>query len=83
MDLLGRAQLFLLAAEINVLKHYRLWPRSMTQPPLTDADRLVFERLARMEIRRPEVTLEVGYTSEADVDPLEATSGPEKTDHAG
>ena len=48
--------------EINVVKRYRLWPRSMTQPPLTDADRLVFERLARMEIRRPEVTLEVGYT---------------------
>ena len=27
------AQLFLLAAEINVVKRYRLWPRSMTQPP--------------------------------------------------
>ena len=33
------AQLFLLAAEINVVKRYRLWPRSMTQPPLTAADR--------------------------------------------
>ena len=27
------AQLFLLAAEINVVKRFRLWPRSMTQPP--------------------------------------------------
>ena len=36
------AQFFLLAAEINVVKRYRLWPRSITQPPLTEADRAVF-----------------------------------------
>ena len=66
-------QLFLLAAEINVVQRYRLWPRSMTQPPLTAADRLVFERLAQMEIRRPEVELEIIFTPEADLDPLEAT----------
>ena len=66
------AQLFLLAAEINVVQRYKLWPRSMTQPPLTEADRTVFERLARMEIRRPEVRIEVGFTPEADQDPLEA-----------
>ena len=64
------AQFFLLAAEINVVKRYRLWPRSMTQPPLTDADRAVFERLARMEIRRPEFDVEVEFTPEADFDPL-------------
>lgn len=65
------AQLFLLAAEINVVQHSRLWPRSMTQPPLTEADRVVFDRLARMEIRRPEVRVEVGFTPEADHDPLD------------
>ena len=48
------AQLFLLAAEINVVVRYRLWPRSMVQPPLTAADREVFERLAQMAVRRPE-----------------------------
>ncbi|MGP0029067.1 MAG: YihY/virulence factor BrkB family protein [Acidimicrobiales bacterium] len=67
------AQLFLLAAEINVVKRYRLWPRSMTQPPLTGADRLVFERLARMELRRPEVRVEIGFLPEADHDPMELT----------
>ena len=67
------AQFFLIAAEINVVQRYRLWPRSMTQPPLTEADRVVFERLARMEIRRPEVRIEVGFTPEADHDPLEAS----------
>ncbi len=66
------AQLFLLAAEINVVVRYRLWPRSMVQPPLTAADRKVFERLAQMEIRRPEAELVVAFTPEADRDPLES-----------
>ncbi|MGA8725373.1 MAG: YihY/virulence factor BrkB family protein [Acidimicrobiales bacterium] len=70
------AQLFLLAAEINVVWRYRLWPRSMTQPPLTTADRLVFERLAQMEVRRPEVRLRIHFSSEADRDPLEPTPEP-------
>jgi YihY family inner membrane protein len=74
------AQLFLLAAEIDVVHRYRLWPRSMTQPPLTTADRLVFERLARMEIRRPEVRVEVGFKPEADLDPLEAAAAPGRID---
>ncbi len=69
------AQFFLLAAEINVVKRYRLWPRSITQPPLTAADRAVFERLARMEVRRPEVEVDVEFRPEADFDPLEPSSG--------
>jgi YihY family inner membrane protein len=64
------AQLFLLAAEINVVRRYHLWPRSITQPPLTVADRKVFERLARMEIRRPEVQVAMSFLSDADRDPL-------------
>lgn len=70
------AQTFLLAAEINVVQRYRLWPRSVTQPPLTAADKEVFERLARMEIRRPEVLVKVSFTPEADIDPLAPTSEP-------
>ena len=70
------AQLFLLAAEINVVLRFRLWPRSMVQPPLTKADRQVFERLAQMEIRRPEAELAVAFTPEADRDPLEPESAP-------
>ena len=69
------AQLFLLAAETNVVRRYRLWPRSMTQPPLTAADRAVFERLGRMEVRRPEVRVDVGFTPDADHDPLAAPTG--------
>jgi uncharacterized BrkB/YihY/UPF0761 family membrane protein len=63
------SQLFLWAAEINVVLWYRLWPRSMIQPPLTRADRLVFGRLARMEVRRPEEQVTATFTDAADEDP--------------
>jgi YihY family inner membrane protein len=65
------SQLTLLAAEINVVLRYRLWPRSVTQPPLTRADRLTLVRLARMETRRPEQVVTASFTGEADRDPLE------------
>jgi YihY family inner membrane protein len=64
------AQLFLWAAEINVVLRYRLWPRSLTQPPLTRADRLVLRRLAQMEVRRPEEQVSATFTDAADEDPL-------------
>jgi YihY family inner membrane protein len=77
------AQFFLLAAEINVVNRYRLWPRSMTQPPLVDGDRLVFERLARMEVRRPEVNVEIQFTPQADFDPMQPSPLPTRggTEH--
>jgi hypothetical protein len=65
------AHLFLLAAETNVVRHYRLWPRTMTQPPLIEGDRRTLERLARMEVRRPEMEVAITYTDEADHDPLD------------
>jgi YihY family inner membrane protein len=65
------SQLTLWAAEINVVRRYRLWPRSVTQPPLTDADRRVFQRLVRMEVRRPEVRAAASFTDKADEDPLD------------
>jgi YihY family inner membrane protein len=68
------AQLFLLAAEINVVRRFQLWPRSITQPPLTRADRLVFERLARMEVRRPEAEVQIEFTPQASFDPLAPTA---------
>jgi uncharacterized BrkB/YihY/UPF0761 family membrane protein len=63
------SQLTLWAAEINVVLRYRLWPRSLIQPPLTRADRRVFTRLAQMEVRRPEEEIAASFTDEADGDP--------------
>jgi len=64
------SQLVLWAAEINVVLRYRLWPRSVTQPPLTRADRPVLRRLAQMEVRRPEEQVSASFTDAADEDPL-------------
>lgn len=64
------SHLTLLAAEINVVLRYRLWPRSVTQPPLTMADRRTLARLAQMEVRRPEEVVTASFTGEADEDPL-------------
>ena len=64
------SQLTLWAAEINVVLRYRLWPRSITQPPLTEADRRVYARLVQTEIRRPEVEATTSFTAAADEDPL-------------
>jgi hypothetical protein len=61
----------LLAAEINVVRRYRLWPRSVTQPPLIRGDRLVFQRLAVMSVRRPEERIAAAFTAAADHDPLD------------
>jgi YihY family inner membrane protein len=64
------SQTTLLAAEINVVRRYRLWPRSMTQPPLIRADRLVLQRLAVMQVRRPEERIAASFTAAADEDPV-------------
>jgi uncharacterized BrkB/YihY/UPF0761 family membrane protein len=66
------AQSTLLAAEINVVRRYRLWPRSVTQPPLIRGDRLVFQRLAVMSVRRPEERVVASFTAAADHGPLDA-----------
>jgi membrane protein len=53
------AQITLIAAEINVVRGGHLWPRSLVNPPLTDADRQVLERLAKVEERRKDQTVEI------------------------
>jgi hypothetical protein len=56
------SQMTLWAAEINVVLRYRLWPRSLAQHPLTQADRHVLSRLAQMAARRPEQRVAVSFT---------------------
>ena len=46
------AQLTLYAAELNVVRARRLWPRSLIQPPLTEADRRQLDLSAKVEERR-------------------------------
>jgi uncharacterized BrkB/YihY/UPF0761 family membrane protein len=55
------AQLTLYCAEINVVRVRGLWPRSLVQPPLTDADRRVLRAGTLVERRRPEQHIEVTF----------------------
>jgi hypothetical protein len=50
----------LYAAVLNVVWCRRLWPRSILQPPLTDAHQRVLKNIARQEERRPERRVGVG-----------------------
>jgi uncharacterized BrkB/YihY/UPF0761 family membrane protein len=56
------AQLTVYAAELNVVRARRLWPRSLLQPPLTNADERVLAAIAEQEERRPEQSVEVAFT---------------------
>ena len=53
------AQMTLFAAEVNVVRKRRLWPRAIVQPPLTDADERALRSYAEQEERRPEVDVSV------------------------
>ena len=52
------AQVALVGAEINVVRAARLWPRSLVQPPFTDADRRALVRYVEEAARRPEVAVD-------------------------
>ena len=59
------AQMTVFAAEVNVVRARRLWPRSIVQPPLTPADREVLSSLALEGKRRPEQYVGVGFIDTA------------------
>jgi membrane protein len=59
------AQLTLLAAEVNVVKVRRLWPRSFFSDPLLDADRRALVSSAEIEERVQEENVEVSFDSPA------------------
>jgi YihY family inner membrane protein len=54
-------QLTVYAAEVNVVLARRLWPRSIVQPPLTEADRASMALQALQNQRREEQRVEVSF----------------------
>ncbi|HYL53064.1 MAG TPA: YihY/virulence factor BrkB family protein [Acidimicrobiia bacterium] len=54
-----QARVVLYAAEVNVVRSGRLWPRSIAPPPLTDGDKRAYEAYAATEERRPDERVEV------------------------
>ena len=68
-------QVTVYSAEINVVLTRRLWPRSVVQPPLTEADRASLALQALQSQRRPEQHVEVTFD--------EAVSGPGGSQRGG
>ncbi|MDP1820755.1 MAG: YihY/virulence factor BrkB family protein [Acidimicrobiales bacterium] len=58
------AQLTLYAAETNVVWARHLWPRSIVQPPLTEADKRAFDDIAAQGERRPEQSVDSTWDDE-------------------
>jgi YihY family inner membrane protein len=66
-------QVTVYCAEINVVLARRLWPRTIVQPPLTEADRASMALQALQNQRRPEQHIEVTF------DDRSGTEGPART----
>ncbi|MFC1443398.1 YihY/virulence factor BrkB family protein [Streptacidiphilus sp. N1-10] len=71
------ARITMYAAEVNVVRARRLWPRSLTQPPLTRADREVLDALVRQEERRPEQQVLISFKDQPEQAPAPSKS-PQK-----
>ena len=59
------SQLVMYSVELNVVKYKRLWPRSIIQPPLLEADRIAIGLRATQEERRPEQEVHVHWEGQA------------------
>lgn len=55
------AQITLLAAEIDVVRVNHLWPRSLTQKPMVEADKRTMVRGAKVEERIEEETVDASF----------------------
>jgi YihY family inner membrane protein len=62
-------ELTVYAAEINVVLDRRLWPRSVVQPPLTEADRVSMALQALQNQRRAEQMVHVTFNDRPDGTP--------------
>ena len=73
------AEIAVYAAETNVVLSRRLWPRSIVQPPLTAADRLVLAGQALQNQRRDDQHVEVSFDDRPPA-PAAPSQPPQATD---
>jgi membrane protein len=69
------AELTLYAVEINVVRAYRLWPRSIAPPPYTEQDRRAFQLYAQVEERGKGMDVVVEESGSEGEDDRQETSG--------
>ena len=56
-----QAQVVLFAAEVNVVRQYKLWPRALTDPPATEADFRAYEAYAERERYQPDEDVDTSF----------------------
>lgn len=59
-----QATVIVYAVEADAVRAKHLWPRSLIQPPLTDADKSYYTEAVLREARRPEQRLAIAYESD-------------------
>jgi YihY family inner membrane protein len=59
-----QAQVVLLAAEVNVVRRVRLWPRALTDAPSTEADYRAYEAYAEREQYQPDEEVDTSFSDE-------------------
>jgi membrane protein len=70
-----QAELTLYAVEANVVRAYRLWPRSIAPPPYTEQDRRAYQLYADVETRRTGEDITVEQAGTGGEDDRETTPG--------
>jgi membrane protein len=70
-----QAELTLYAVEANVVRAYRLWPRSIAPPPYTEQDRRAYQLYADVETRRTGEDIMVEQPGTGGEDDRETTPG--------
>jgi uncharacterized BrkB/YihY/UPF0761 family membrane protein len=68
------AQVTLLAAEVNVVRTKRLWPRSLRSEDLTEADRRALGELAKVEERHDDERVQVRFGEDSETERSSRTS---------
>jgi membrane protein len=64
-----QATVIVYAIEVDVVRAKQLWPRSIIQPPLTEADKSYYTAALRAEAQRPEQKVEIAYQDAKSGDP--------------
>jgi YihY family inner membrane protein len=70
-----QAELTIYAVEVNVVRVYRLWPRSLAPPPYTEQDRRAFKLYAQVEKRGEGMDIVVGDATSGGEDDRQKPSG--------
>jgi membrane protein len=70
-----QAELTLYAVEVNVVREYRLWPRSVAPPPFTEQDHRAYQLYAQVEQRHKDMDIMVGAAGTGGENDRETTPG--------